>query len=367
MLKKFVKKYPDITDFETYFAKEDLSFVIFLFKNDVLEMERLYAESALIQKLKNINDPEELRVIAKVIAKNSKDPQLLVTISLVNIVFAHYVIKYSKILNSLCIIQIVESYGDNISDLLCIVAKKRKMDEILTDYIIYKNNLKSIIKLINNERAEINDRSLLEVFKANLDNNKVYFKILSRIKMHTQSMHYLLMSVDEDLRERIVRNLIDEDKTLQIFLPNNALCQAFTFYIDMSQVYKLKHDLDQLLRIRALSPIIVAKYLLQGDAYSFCYAVSRVTNTSFNKVRDLFCSEYQSEIFLEVLGKVGFNDSLIGAIMRLIEFIYISSLEEFLTNKNFLQVIKKQYSLFISRYHSDSFRTIEYLFELAHE
>ncbi len=365
MLSTFIENHKSEFRLRLEIDKYDLDYIAFLLKHGVTEYERGLIIERCIELIPTLDTEKSKKLFCRKV-KNLKDSQeLQYYMATYDIEFAKYLLKYSHILSDIEIIKVINKYEQYSNVLQVMVATRKYIGEVLSDYVIAKNVKEAIYSLLRNPGAVVSGSSLCEIFMNNTDDMKLYEIVLLRLLKDPKNLKYLLVKSNEEIKARILDYVLNNNYTTQIYLPDDASYQAFDFFIHHDHMIKLKQDIDQLGRIKALSPLNIAKFIMQGDAYSFCYAISRLSDTSYTKVKTLFCSDYSSVVFADILTKAGFNYDLRTAIVQLIEFVYIAALEEYLTNENFLELVKKQYSFFVSKYRWDTYKTIEYLFGLA--
>lgn len=368
MLGLLSKYSPQMLEDENLPAKDDkvevrASYMLHCLSYGASYVEQESLRKELINIVEYLPKPGKQKFIKEVVrAPNSED--LLMILALQAPLQAKVILKYAKHISDLSIIKILEHHISSRKKLMQVVASRRNIGETLIDYLVFRGDLQCIATLLNNERLSIPGKYLCEIFTRVLENEDLAIQALKALHTNYNNMKYLTDKLSKNNIDYIMRLYLDLNPQAIVYLANKCSYNGIIIFANNHHTKKLQGDIENLYKANLLSSNIIVKYLANGDLYSFCYALAKVCDISFQKVNDLLRTDPLSTTLQNIYSNARIEEDLIAAINDILEVVYASCLEQFLTNINFTNVLQDRYSIAFGHQTNSLQSSIKYLLNL---
>lgn len=277
---------------------------------------------------------------------------------------AKVILRYSKQISDLDIIKILEHHSAARTKLMHIVANRRNVKETLLDYLIFRGDIECLGILLQNDHMNIVGEYLCEVLIRVRTNEELALKALARLHQNDRDMKNLVNKLEQDQIEPMLKLYLDLNPHVIVYLPNKPSFNGIKFFVSQTHAKKLQHDVEALHKVNHLSANVIVKYLANGDLYSFCFALSKACDISFQKITELVSANPLSATLQNTYTAARISEDLINAINEILEVLYLSGLEQFLTSRNFPNIIRDKFELILGSKPDSSAASVKYLISL---
>lgn len=196
-------------------------------------------------------------------------------------------ISVSDVLTDEDLIKIVK--GDNDQKQLA-VAKRQKVSSKVSDALIETNNIEAVSTLVQNEGADISEKSFHKVVDRYGDEESIQGPLVNRSELPINITEKLVSIVSDSLKDQLVNN-----HKLPSKLANDVILQARERAVlglsNNSSVEDIKKLVSRLMKDKQLTPSILLRALCMSDVMFFECALAQICQLPLKNARVLIHDE----------------------------------------------------------------------------
>lgn len=225
------------------------------------------------------------------------------------------VIQFAKLLSDPDLIDIVRR-GSTARQIA--VARRESLSEPVSGELVETRKAEVVGALLANEGATISAPSLMKALNSFDRNEEIHALMATRQTLPMAVVHALISRISAQLRDRLIeRHQLPRDLAAQlIFLgQERAIAVALASATDRTMLHRAVSRLNAL---KALTPTLLLRLLLQGDLAFFAEAMAALTGTSRAELERIFHAEDWKR-FRSIYRDAGLPSSLFPAFRIAVE------------------------------------------------
>jgi uncharacterized protein (DUF2336 family) len=344
----------NITKLSLESKKNLIKKISFLACNGVLEIEREKLKLYTKQLSQDENSEIKELIALELVALNVISNEVATKLAHDNGKAAIFVINFYPDFTDDELIKIIHSSKD--VEKLLAVAKRSRLSQFLINYLVDLNNIETLNILISNEQV----RFPIEIYKKLIlinQSNQVTLDMLSkRSDFNQKEVIALLAKIKTQECQRLLKEFSSSLEGKKKFMPHRI--DSFNFESPSSEEIALRKKIDHLFLTQTLKPILLLKFLVKADVFSFVYAASKLSDFPIQRVIEiLFSTDNNEKEFSNFCKTIQISNEHVSSLKEILNLVTATSDEneeveaairgqiELITDPKTKEEVKKLFSL----------------------